>query len=111
LYETGFIYQTPKVESEQPKFKHDTTKGWSKSDKGERVYEGPIHKVTFPPPCLAYNELMGWIGLGYYAIGRGTDIRSDRTIRVYNHIDPNFQVALEESGVVFETEPNGRLEI
>jgi hypothetical protein len=54
---------------------------------------------------------MGWIGLGYYAIGRGTDIRSDRTIRVYNHIDPNFQVALEESGVVFETEPNGRLEI
>lgn len=92
------------AEPEQQKFNHDTRRGWSNEG-----YKGLVHKVTFPQPYLAINEIMGWVGLGYYAIGRRADARSGRTITVYNYIDPAFKTALEASGIVFETEEHGEL--
>ncbi|GEM_PF-5782858 len=98
---------------EPPKFNHDTGRGWTEAKKpgDKKIYRGPIHKVTFPPPYLAFNEIDGWIALGYHAIGRGADVATDRTIRVYNWIDPAFKAVLEASGVTFETQEDGYYEI
>lgn len=98
---------------EPPVFNHDTKRGWTERKKpgDKRIYRGPIHKVTFPPPNLTFTEIDGWIALGYYAIGRGADVRTDRTITVYNHIDPAFRAALEASGVTFETQEDGHYEL
>jgi hypothetical protein len=98
-----FMERETQEEPAQPQpFHHDTKRGW---DNGR--YKGPIHKVTFPPPYLAFNEIHGWWELGYHAVVRNADVHSDRTITVYNYIDPAFKERLEANGAKFETEENG----